>query len=62
MKYNVKTTSHFLKSLKTMLKRGKDGIKLVAVVRRDDILLLTLADPIRTCHCREIEQTTPKPL
>lgn len=33
MKYTVKTTSRFRKSLKTMLKRGKDGNKLVAVVR-----------------------------
>lgn len=33
MKYTVKTTSRFRKSLKSMLKRGKDGNKLVAVVR-----------------------------
>ena len=33
MKYTVKTTSRFRKSLKAMLKRGKDGNKLVAVVR-----------------------------
>ena len=61
MKYTVKTTSRFRKSLKTLLKRGKDGNKLVAVVRllatgaplppscRDHALSGRLAG-LRDCH------------